>query len=1224
MADAAGQSAWQTLSGSRWADLLLPATGKVGFTELDSVSLGVSFTNRLAESRYLTNQILLNGSGVAAGDVDGDDRCDLYFCGMDGPNALYRNLGDWRFADITALAGVACPDQASTGAALADVDGDGDLDLLVNGVGTGTRLFQNDGRAHFTEITRAAGLRTDTGASSLALADIDGDGDLDLYVVNYRTATFRDEPPKRYRVATAENRFDLVAVDGRPVDAPDLKGRFSVDRVTGVLENGEADILYRNDGRGHFMALDWTGGTFLDEDGKVMTVPYDWGLSAMFHDLNDDGAPDLYVCNDFHSPDRMWRNDGHGRFQAVPRLAIRQTSIFSMGLDVADVDRDGYDDCFVADMFSRRHDRRQVQLMERQPMVQPVGASAMRPQYSRNTLLWNRGDGTYAEVAQYAGLEAADWCWCPVFLDVDLDGYEDLLCVTGHVRDAQNIDIAQQIDALTRRQKMSWAEQLQLRRMFQRLEVPNYAFRNRGNLTFEECGQTWGFDSLKVSQGIALADLDNDGDLDVVVNCLDDRPLLCRNDSARPRIAVRLRGLSGNTQGIGARITVRQPGLPVQSQEIMAGGRYVSSDQPMRVFAAASTNADLSIEVRWRRGGISRVPSARPNRLYEIAESGAETSLPGTNVTLPEPLFVDVSDRIGHRHHEEGFDDFHQQPLLPFKLSQLGPGVSWFDVDRDGWDDLIVGSGRGGSMGVFRNDGRGGFTPLREDAFEEPVTRDQTAILGWQPSAGRVLLLAGSANYEDGQTTGPVVRQYDLTAKTTDDRLPGQASSTGPLAMTDVDGDGDLDLFVGGRVVSGRCPEPASSLFLLNDGGQLHVDAKASQTLAAVGLVSDALFSDLDGDGWPDLVLACSWGPIRLLHNEHGGFTPWNPPLLWSAGMQPTTPLSTMSEMTGWWNSVAAGDFDGDGRLDLVVGNWGRNTRYQAHRASPLHTYWADLNDDGFIELVEAYYDTGLDKIVPLRDWGTLCGPLPFLRQRYQNYTAFSTAGVREILGERWSLVRDFPIVTLDSVVLLNRQDRFEVRPLPREAQFSPVFGLAVADFDGDGREDVVASQNFFGVAPLVSRCDGGVGVWLQGDGNGGFTAIPARQSGLRIEGEGRGAATCDYDQDGRVDLAIGQNGESTRLFRNQNGRPGLRVRLRGPAENPLAVGAKVRLVYADGRRGPVREIRAGGGYWSQDSAVVALGLAGRPTSLTVRWPGGRKVEVPVPPEVKSLELTAE
>lgn len=581
---AAASLAWVQGNGYRSAVLPVPASGKPGFTLMKSDQTGILFTNILDPERSLTNQIYLNGSGVALGDVDGDGWCDIYLCGIDNPNVLYRNLGNWKFEDITASAGVACADQASTGAVFADVNGDGHLDLLVSGYGRGVRLFLNDGKAHFHEATTQAGLGGTMASTSMALADVDGDGYLDLYVANYRSHTWRDEPNTRFKVSTLNGEFKLLAVNGQPVTSPDLVGRFTVDPVNGVLENGEPHVLYHNDGHGKFIPLSWTDGTFTDEKGKPIAVPYDWGLSVMFRDLNGDGAPDIYVCNDFHSPDRIWLNDGRGHFHAAPSLAFRHTSLFSMGVDSADLDRDGHDEIFVADMLSRSHARRQVQIAERKMPPAPIGLIDDVPQYSRNMLFRNRSDGTYAEIAQFSGVHASDWTWCPVFLDVDLDGFEDLLAITGHERDAQNADVARQIVALTRQRPMSPVAQMHLRTMFPVYDTPNFAFRNRGDLTFEEVGKAWGFDAQRVSQGIALADLDNDGDLDIVINCLNSGPLIYRNDSSAPRLSVRLLGSPPNTRGIGAKIRVRNGAVPLQSQEVMCGGRYLSADDSARTF----------------------------------------------------------------------------------------------------------------------------------------------------------------------------------------------------------------------------------------------------------------------------------------------------------------------------------------------------------------------------------------------------------------------------------------------------------------------------------------------------------------------------------------------------------------------------------------------------------------------------------------------------------------
>jgi hypothetical protein len=986
-------------------------------------------------------------------------------------------------------------------------------------------------------------------------------------------------------------------------------GRYTIDRTFGVLENGEPDVLYRNDGHGRFLPLSWTDGTFLDEDGKPISVPYDWALSVMFRDVNGDGAPDLYLCNDFHSEDRLWLNDGQAHFRAAPRLALRHTSLFSMGVDFADIDRDGRDDFFVADMLSRHHVLRQVQLGFFSPFLLSVGRLDSRPQYSRNMLFWQRADGTYAEIAQHSGLEASDWTWCPVFLDVDFDGFEDLLLVTGHVRDAQNIDAVRQLEAAIKAAgNLSHRQQLSLRRMFPRLDTPNFAFRNRGDLTFEECGRAWGFDSRRISQGIALADLDNDGDLDVVVNCLNDGPLLYRSHSPAPRVAVRLRGTAPNTRGIGARITVNAPGLPPQSQEMICGGRYLSSDEPMRAFAAGGTANELTIAVTWRSGRRSVVPRALPNRIYEISETAAAPAQ-HTREENPAPFFTDVSKLVDHHHRDEPFDDFQRQPLLPHKLSQLGPGITWFDLDGDGWEDLLIGSGRGGRLAAFRNNGKGGFETLTTLPAGLVAARDQAAALGWQTKPGKATLLLAHSNYEDGLTSGTALVLCDPATRSVLPLLPDQLSCPGPLAMADADADGNLDLFIGGRVIAGRYPEPASSLLLVNHGGQLCLDTNLSKAFQNVGLVCGAVWSDLDGNGLPELVLACEWSPLRVFRRAGGQYTE-------------VTQSLGLAEFCGLWNSVTAGDFDGDGQMDLAAGNWGRNTKYQSFLAQSVRLYYGPLEGDGVLAIIEAYLAPELNKLVPWRDRDTLATTLPFIKERYQTYSQFAAAGLEEILGGRLGQMRELKVTTLESMVFLNRGGRFEAHPLPVEAQLSPVFGIAVGDLDGDGQEDLFLAHNFFGVSPDTSRLDAGRGLWLRGNGQGAFQTVSAQRSGLRIDGEGRGAALCDWDHDGRLDLAVGQNGGATCLYRNADAKPGLRISLKGPAGNAQGIGAIIRIGYPDGRVGPAHEVHAGNGYWSQDSAVLVMGLAGEPATVSVAWPGGRKTTCPVKKNETSVCIT--
>lgn len=1204
---------WQSGPGFRSAELTVPKSGKTGFTLLLPTATGIVFSNTVPESVHLTNQILLNGSGVAAGDVDGDDWCDLYFCAMDGRNRLYRNLGNWRFEDITDQAGVACAGLHSTGAAFADLDGDGDLDLIVNTVGNGTLIFLNDGHGHFTPAPVT--LNPGKGGMSLALADVDGDGYLDLYVVNYRTSALMDTPSARFTFSTVDGKQTIATFNGRPVTEPDLVGRFGIGPRGEFEEHGEADVLYRNVGGTNFVAVPFTGGNFLDEDGKPLAKPpLDWGLSAMFRDINGDGLPDLYVCNDFQTPDRFWINQGGGKFRLLPRLAQRKSSLSSMAVDFADINRDGHDDFVVLDMMSREH-AQQMRFLSGYDQPGSIGQFEDRPQYELNTLFLNRGDNTFAEIAQFSGLEATEWAWSGIFLDVDLDGWEDLLVTTGMERAARDLDVLAYMKQLRAGRQLSDAQVFEARRRFPRLATGNLVFRNQHDLTFQEVGKAWGFDWKGVSSAMALADLDNDGDVDVIINTLNGPALVYRNDSPAPRIAVRLKGLPPNTRGIGARITVTGGAVPIQTQEMICAGRYLSCDDTVRTFAAGTATNQLGIEIAWRSGQRSVISNALANRVYEIDEAAASKAPARESIATrsapPRPLFEDVSDKLGHSHHENPFDDFARQPLLPNKLSQLGPGVAWFDIDGDGRDDLIIGSGSGGSIAIYRNTGSG-FERLEEPAFAGTVARDQTGILGWRSSSNQSFLLVGCANYEDGATNGPAVQQYDFSRKAMMDAVVAQESSTGPLALGDLTGDGNLELFVGGRVIAGRYPEAASSRIYKYDGHGWQLDAENSHVLDKAGMVSGAVFTDLNGDGYPELVLACEWGPLRIFRNDRGKLVPWDMPITWPESASTNHLPTTLSQLTGWWNGVTAGDFDGDGRLDLVAGNWGRNTKYQAHRARPLSIYYGDFAGDGTVQMIEAHYEPALQKIVPERQLDDLAKGLPFLRERFSSYRAYSVASVQEALGDRLSAAKVLQANWLESTVLLNRGDHFEARILPDEAQFAPAFGICVADFDGDGHEDLFLAQNFFSTQPETPRYDAGRGLLLRGDGHGGFQPMPGHTSGIKVYGEQRGAAVCDFDGDGRVDLAVTQNGAATKLYRNVEGRPGLRVRLKGTPNNPQGVGAVMRLKLGEGW-GPAREIHAGSGYWSQDSAAQVLGAPETPREIHVRWPGGKTTTNSIP-----------
>lgn len=1230
------QRTWHEQDGFRWAELSLPWIGKTGFKMLPPAETGITFSNNLTEEQLTKNRHLLNGSGVAVGDIDGDGLADIYFCCLDGPNILYKNLGNWQFEEITELAGVACENQFSTGTALADIDGDSDLDLLVTTLGGPNFCFVNDGRGRFEDVTASSGLTGNLGATTLALADIDGDNDLDLYIADYKKRTVKD----RYLPQTIA--FDnVVKKNGDMYEiAAEFREDYTIDYLNDEIlmryETAEPDQLYLNDGKGRFEAVSFTNGRFLDEDGKPISELKDWGLTVRFQDMDDDGDPDIYVCNDFESPDRIWINDGSGNFQALPRMAMRNTSWATMGIDFSDIDRDGDQDFLLLDMLARQHSRRKMQRHSRAPVLHPIGTIDNRPQYSRNTLFLNRGDGTYAEIAQYSGIQASDWSWSPVFMDIDLDGYEDVIIATGHFYDAINTDALDRIGSQRYSDHETWQKQILT---FPALDLPNAAFRNRGDLIFEDVSEAWGFTMEDISHGMALGDFDNDGDLDVVMNRLYAPAAIYRNESKASRLAVRLCGLTPNTQGIGAKIRVL--GGPVQqSKEVIAAGTYLSSSDPVYTFATGETGNSLAIEVKWRDGKISVVEHAKANRIYEISESAASlaeiTSSIGKSESLP--YFEDASDLIDHKHHENAYNDFRYQLLLPKKLSQLGPGIAWHDLDGDGDDDLIIGSGKDGALACFQNNGKDGFARIYGLAANQQSSHDQGTILGWWENDSISHLLVANSNLEERQTNNASVSYYSVikdhlkfhpgrdngrskslagmggdgspSSLLPNDSIITDISSPGPMAMADYDLDGDLDLFVGGRAIPGRYPEPASSLMYLNQDGDFQFDSRNSAIFREIGLVSGVVFSDYDGDGDADLILAIEWGSVAVFRNDNGAFTD-------------ATSTLGLHRYLGLWQGVTTGDLDSDGRLDIIATNWGLNSSYQwqYNLEHPLELYCGDFDFNGTLEVVESWFDPVLQKRVPVRNLYWLQLAMPSVSRGISDNRTYSTAGIAEIIGPRFKDVRKLQANTLAHTVFFNRGDRFEAVEMPAKAQFAPAFYVGVADFDGDGYEDVFSSQNFFASQIENSRSDAGRGLWLKGDGSGKLAPLPGQESGVKVYGEQRGAALSDYDRDGRVDLVVSQNGAATRLYHNIKAKPGLRIRLAGPPGNRDGVGATIRLVYENGI-GPAREIHLGSGYWSQDSMVQVMGMRDKVKDVWVRWPGGKTTNTPLP--VGANEVTVD
>ena len=1174
---------WTSFKGYRVRPLSSPIGTGTGFTEIPDA---IAFSNHISTSALVDNRHVVNGSGVAIGDVDGDSLPDIFLAGMEHHSTLHRNLGAWKFQDITLHAGLGLVHPRATGAAFSDVDADGDLDLLVTSLGSGVQLYVNDGTGHFTDYTTGANLPQSGGATSVALADMDADGDLDLYVGFYKESTVKDIwPPEEITFErVVEPVADSFAV--REYWAKDYKLIHQEGRLMRV-ELAEPDRIFFNDGAGNFTEGSFTEGLFLDENGVSLSeAPQYWTLSVRSQDFNQDGYPDLYVCNDFESPDALWFGSADGTFRAASTLALRKTSQSTMSVAAADINADEHVDLFLADMLSSGYSERQRQHFVIPPEVLTMGDIHARPQEMQNMLLLNRADTTYAEIARWSGVAATGWTWSSVFTDVDLDGWPDLLLTTGHAYDAMDADA--QIAA--RSSRRPWREILL---DFLDLDLPNIAFRNLGNAQFERVEQGWGLGvNPDVAHGMALADLDEDGDQDLVINRLDGPVGVFRNDAEADRILVRLQGLPPNPTGVGALVRVVSDSLPPQNQEVIAGGEYLSSSDAARTFAYSS---GAVIEVHWPDGGLSRVDEVIPNSEYWINQPPPQ---PRVSSELPPTLFKALS--TGLQHEETSYADFARQPLLPHRLSQRGPALVVVDIDSDGDEDLILGGGKGKRLQLLVNDA-GVFGA--KQYLGNPSTGDHAGIVALPG-----VVWAAVGNYErTPEEAGDLsqILQVSLSGEGTPYMLGSE--SPGPLALGDFTGDGSLELFVGGHFIPGQYPQVTTSTIYRIRDQELLRDDELSAPFENLGLVSGAVAADLNGDQQTDLALATMWGPVQVFHNRGGGQL-----------VRMTRSLG-LTDYVGWWNGITPADFDGDGRLDLVVTNWGQNVPYDQN--TPLRAYYGDLDQNSSMDLLEVQWTPDLDALGLVRDFQTLTHALPILRQHVRTYREFSERSAEDIFGPVLSGAADHEVTHWQTTVFMNRESHYEVVPLAVEAQWSPAFAPVAGDFNGDGRIDLFLSQNFFAVASGYPRLDSGRGLLLLANESHELVPQSTQHSGIRIYGSQRASVAADFNLDGRLDLAVTQNAGPVVHLENQSAGVGLRVELRTEHANTFAIGANVRAQYRDGSLGPAAAVVAGSGYWSQNSLAPLLAPRSEIEKVHVNWPGGTDTTVVVPPGAQTVRI---
>ncbi len=1205
-----GWAAWSGLTGAnarepftrdglRGTPLAPPAGGAMKFTLLDPAQTGVVFENWLRPQNVYP--YMYNGAGLAVGDYDGNGLPDIYLVSQDGPNKLFAQRAPWRFEDVTAAAGVAGGDAWGSGASFADVDADGDLDLYVCNSEAPNLLYLNLGDGTFRDVAREWGVDISAASTACAFADYDRDGDLDLYLLTNRVLG-PTLPPEIRNEILFPSRFmktleqlapelpPLQPVDGEWQIPPELADHL-IALQGRLFFGGQADHLLRND-----------GGRFTDVTAQAGISDHGMGLSATWWDYDDDGWLDLYIANDLESPDMLYHNRADGTFAHVTEEVLPKTAYFGMGSDAGDIDNDGRADLIVADMAMTTHKKAKWLMggMSDRGWFLEHG----RPQQGmRNMLFWNRGVGRMQEIAYLAGVAKTDWTWAVRFGDLDNDGWQDLFVTNGIARFDMDPDLNPRYAALVRAGKI--AEALELARNVPPVPEKNLAFRNLGGLQFAKVAKEWGLDLEGVSHGAALCDFDRDGDLDIVVNNMNAPASLYRNDgNGGRRMLVQLEGDASERHGVGAKVVVETGGVTQTKWLTLARG-YLSADEPMLQFGLGTAATVDRMTVHWPSGHVQRFEGLPADYLLVITEPPG----PARRAPAPEPelpRFVEAARELGLSwvHEEQPFDDFRAQPLLPHRLSRMGPGIAIGERMQDWRRAIYIAGARGQRLRDYEPRQQGGY----EEIEHGDGARESLGLLLFDVDGGGKLDLLAISGSVEAKSDGEL-RDLLLSGESgfgTELAFPGLADSGSCAAACDFDRDGDLDLFVGSFVIPGQFPKSPQSRLLRNDGGRF-VDATAqlAPALLEAGLVTSAVWSDYDGDGWTDLLVTAHWQAPRVLRNEQGKLVD-------------RTLEAGVAKLRGWWNSIAAGDLDGDGDLDYALGNFGLNTKYHATPEHPASLFCADFDQSGSFDVVEAKDADGT--LLPVRGRSCSSQAMPFIAEKFESYEKFASANLAEIYTPQ-ALDQS---LRLDATELRSgwlRNDgrgKLEFVPFPTEAQTAPVFGIAIADLDLDGHADVVGAQNFYAPEPETGRMDGGLGFWLRGTGGGALVPVPPVESGIVIPQDARALVVHDVDGDAAPDLLVTTNDGPLRVLRNRIPAPQtLRIELQHPTLRPAA-GARVRI-----GKGPLLELHAGSGYLSQGPYEFLLRHPGS-TTLEVHWPDGARTLHDVVYSDDALVLTRE
>ena len=1171
------------------------------FERIPSSHSGIDFNNRIIEDDSvnpmdMTN--LYNGGGVGIGDFNGDGRPDIYFTGNRVSNRLYLNEGDFHFRDVTREAGVDGGGEWCRGVAVVDINNDGWPDIYVcasissDAAHRKNLLYINqgpdkEGVPHFKEMAAEYGLDDTTHSTMAAFFDYDNDGDLDCFIaVNVIPKNLN---PGQFRPIVRDGSFPSTC------------------------------RLYRNDWSD---SLHHPVFTDVSRQAGINLEGYSHGVTIA--DINRDGWKDIFVTNDFVTNDVLYINNHDGTFTDKSASYFKHTAANAMGQDIEDMNNDGLADIIELDMNPQDNYRKKMMLMANNYHIyQNNEQFGYQYQYVRNVLQLNRGprvgphdsigDPVFSDIGFFAGIAETDWSWTPLAADFDNDGYRDLIITNGYPKDVTDHDFTTFLNHAT-----GLASKKDILDRIPQVKLHKYAYRNNGDCRFTDVSPDWGLMTTAFSNGTAYADLDGDGDLDLVMNNINDEAMIFRNMSRERDTAgnhylrVSLRGDSLNRDGQGAWIELHYDHGHQQVYENTPYRGYLSTIQNVAHFGLGRLRSVDTVLVRWPGGKTQLLRNVAADQVLKVdirnalAAPSSLPAPPGTPApapTLPSPrrttsaaltcgarpasathtLFRDITDSAGihYMHEERDFIDFNIQKLLPHKLSEYGPALAVGDIDGNGLDDIVCGGSAGHSAMIFLQQRDGKFLQrplLGPDAAKAKKSDDMGILLFDADGDGYPDLYIAAGGYENASNSPAYADRLYVNDGKGNFRLDSMAlpqnfTSKSCVRAVDFDHDGDLDLFVAGRVDPWHYPQAVSSRIYRNDSrdGHIHftdVTAQVAPALLKIGMVCDAIWTDFNNDGWPDLILAGEWMPVTFLVNDRGVF-------------RDVTSSTGVGGHSGWWNSIAAGDFDNDGNIDYIVGNLGENSFFRASPEYPVRAYGKDFDNNGVYDLITSLYlpdSMGEKKEFPADGRDDLLKQINSYRKQFPDYRSYAVADMDEVLTKdqrKGALI----LQANDFASALLRNDgngHFTLVPLPREAQWSVINGMAVADFDGDGNLDLAISGNDYGTAVSIGRYDAMNGLYLSGDGKGGFMPRSILESGLYIPGNGKALVRLQ-GSGGSSLLAAGQNRGPLKLFALRHPLPALVLQ-------PADVSA---LIHYRNGRSRKEEVYYGASFLSQSGRFI-------------------------------------